>query len=48
VQFFVAHPKNVFLQGEVACMGRYGGCEVMVSEGEKFFVTDLGLFDVYR
>ena len=25
VHFFVAHPKNVFLQGEVACMGRYGG-----------------------
>ena len=23
-------------------MRRYGGWEVMVSEGEKFFVTDLG------
>ena len=25
VQFFVAHLNNVFLQREVACMGRYGG-----------------------
>ena len=48
VQSIVAHLNNVFLRGEVACMGSYGGWEVRVSEGENFFVTDLGLFDVYR
>ena len=46
MQFFVAHLNNVFLQGEVACMRRYGGWEVRVSKGEKFFVTDLGFFGV--
>ena len=44
--FFVAHLDNVFLQEEVACMGRYGGWQVRVSGGEKFFVKDLGFFVV--
>ena len=46
MQFFVAHLNNVFLQGEVACMRRYGGWEVRVSKGEKIFVTDLGFLGV--
>ena len=46
VQFFVAHLKNLFLQAEVACMGRYRGWKVRVSGGENFFVTDLGFIGV--
>ena len=47
MQFFVAHPNNVFLCWSVVCFGRYEVREVSGSEGENFLCTYLGFFGVY-